>query len=319
MSGLTNRTVHIDTPLTNLVLSFIPKDFIVDQLFPVVNVSKQSDLYYKYSQEDFFRLPENTVWAPKTVGNAIEYGVTSESYFCTPHALIQEIPFQVLANADAALQPEKAASKFLWTKHMLAWESRVASKLTSGSNVGSYTTLSGVNQWDKATSDPCGDIQVGKDAVASTTGYEPNLCIIGQDSYSKLLNHPQILERIKYVQKGQVTSDILALLFDVQRVLIGKQRYNSAKENAATGTYASLWGDNALLAYVSTAPAAFGSDPSLGLTFRWNAFNASMNAPFMVERFVDDKVRTTTIRVSYAQDEKITASALSYLITDTNA
>ena len=75
MAGLTPKNVHFDGPLSNFVVSYVPRDFIVQDIFPVVSVNKQSDKYYTFNKDDFFRLPEKTLRAEKTLGNGIEYGV----------------------------------------------------------------------------------------------------------------------------------------------------------------------------------------------------------------------------------------------------
>ena len=66
--GITSRDVHIDRPLSNLVVGFEPQGTIVQNFLPIVNVGKQSDLYFKYDKGDFFRVPSTTVRAPRTKG-----------------------------------------------------------------------------------------------------------------------------------------------------------------------------------------------------------------------------------------------------------
>ena len=48
--GITARDVHVDRPLSNLVLGFEPHNTIVQDFLPIVNVNKQSDLYQKIAQ-----------------------------------------------------------------------------------------------------------------------------------------------------------------------------------------------------------------------------------------------------------------------------
>ena len=43
--AITARDVHIDAPLSNLVVGFEPRNTIVQDIFPVVDVAKQSDVY----------------------------------------------------------------------------------------------------------------------------------------------------------------------------------------------------------------------------------------------------------------------------------
>ncbi len=44
----TGRDLHIDTPLSNVVVGRRPDGFIADQLLPITQVSKRSEVFYKY-------------------------------------------------------------------------------------------------------------------------------------------------------------------------------------------------------------------------------------------------------------------------------
>lgn len=311
--GATARDLHIDVPLTNMVIGYEPKGFIVDQIFPSISVAKQSDKYFTWDKGDFFRIP-NTLRSPKTKGRTIELSVSSNSYFADNYALVHEEPYENMANADNILASREKRVRALKNLLTLDWENRVASQITSGSNLGSYTTLSGTGQWsDYTNSDPVSDIEVGKSAIRSTTGLDTNLMVIGYDVYMKLIHHPDILERIKYVQKGVVTADILASVFDVERILVGKTIKNTGSEGLAN-SFSDVWGKNVVLMHVTNAPDAGGTDPSLGYSFRWDAPMLG-GQPMAAEIWNDpDGGNFENRRVQYYQDEKITASELGYLI-----
>jgi hypothetical protein len=313
--GLTSRDVHIDMPLTNLVVGFEPQGFIVNEIFPIVNVNKQSDVYYKYTKGDFFRLPETTIRAPKTKGRTVHYNVSSDTYYATNYALLDEMDYETLANADTPLKLKEKAARNITNLLTLDWENRVASQITSGSNVGSHAAVA--SKWNSSTagtSDPFADIQTAKSAIRSTTGLEPNLIIFGKEVYNALLRHADILDRIKYVQRGVVTTDLLAALFDVEKVLIGSSIKNTAEENQAD-SFSDIWGKNTVLAHIN-GPETDGKEPSLGYSFRWS--NPLLGGqPYAVETWEDpDHGNYTNLRVQYYQDEKIVAPELGYLWTD---
>ena len=48
---------HIDRALTNISVAYMQGDdaFIADKVFPIINVTKQSDVYFVYSKADMFR------------------------------------------------------------------------------------------------------------------------------------------------------------------------------------------------------------------------------------------------------------------------
>ena len=138
---------------------------------------------------------------------------------------------------------------------------------------------------------------------------------MGVEVFEDLLQHPDILDRIKYVQKGFVTTDILAALFDVNKILVGKAIVNTGNEGEANA-FSDIWGKHALLAYITGGPEPDGRDPSFGYSFRWN--NPKLgSAPFAVQRWDDpDGKDYVNVRAQYYQTEKITASELGYLIVD---
>lgn len=314
--GATGRDLHLDVPLSNMVIGYEPQGFIVQDIFPNVSVGKQSDKYYTWDKGDFFRIPDSTLRAPKTKGRTVEFDVSSNAYFCDNHALVHERSFEDQANADRVLASREKLARSVKNLLMLDWENRVASQITSGSNLGSYTTLSGTSQWsDYTNSDPVNDVEVGKEAIRSTTGLKANLMIVGHQVYRKLIHHPDLLERIKYVQKGVVTADLLAQVFEVDKILVGTTIKNT-DDDGLTDSFSDVWGKHVVLAHTTNGPDPDGRDPSLGYTFRWDSPDLG-SMPWGVERWDDpDNRKFENIRVGTYQDEKLTATELGYAVID---
>ena len=317
--GFDAGDLHIDTPLTNLVIGFEPKGFIVDQIFPEVPVGKQSDKFYKWEKGDFFRIAD-TLRAPKTKGRRVEFNVSSDSYFASNYALVHEESFEAMANADTVLSSREKRVRALKSLIMLDWENRVAAQISSGSNVGSFTTLSGTGQWsDHANSDPFNDVEIGKEAIRATTGMEPNLIIIPKQVMATgLKHHPDMVDRVKYTgtnnNPGLVTANALAQVFDVERVLVPTAIKNTGSEGLAD-SFTNVWPNNVILAYVTDGPDPDGQDPSLGYTFRWA--DSILGVPFAAEIWNDpDGGNFENRRVQTYQDEKLTATELGYVIAD---
>lgn len=311
--GITSRDVHIDRPLSNLVVGFEPQGTIVQNFLPIVDVGKQSDLYFKYDKGDFFRIPDTTVRAPKTKGRTAIFNVSSDSYYATNYALVDEMDYETLVNQDEPLKVDEKSARNLFNLLNLDMENRVAGILTTGSNLGGTAAVS--SKWDSSTagtSDPFGDIATAKEAIRSTTGLEPNTIILGKECYDALIRHADIVDRIKYVQRGVVTVDLLASLFDVANVYVGKSIINGGAENLAD-SFSNVWGKNTVLGHFSSAETD-GRNPSLMYGFRWT--NPMFGAPFAVEKWDDPDHRNfTNLRVQYYQDEKIAAPELGYLLS----
>lgn len=314
----TGRDLHIDAPLSNLVIGFEPTGFIVDQIFPKVNVGKQSDVFYKWDQGNFFRIPDTTR-APKTKGKLVEFNVSSETYFAKNYADRTEEAFEDTVNQDRMLNTRKKDLRALKNILWLDWENRLASQISSGSNVGSFTTLSGTSQWsDFTNSDPINDVEVGKEAIRSTTGLDTNIMIIPQKTLIQLKQHPDIVDRLGLGGNPEaprrVTVDALAALFEIDKILIGKTIKNTAEEGA-TPTYSDIW-SNVVLAHTTTGPEPDGKDPSLGYSFRWEA--PLLGGREMAAEIWNDPDggNFENRRVQYYQDEKLTATQLGYVIAN---
>lgn len=314
--GSTGRDLHVDVPLTNMVIGFEPMGFIVQDIYPMVPVSNQSNKYYTWDKGDFFRIP-NTERSPKTKGNNVVFNVSSNSYFAKNYAIRHEEAWEDMANADQIIAGREKRVRALKNLLMLDWEDRVARSITSGSNLGSFTTLSGTSQWsDYTNSDPVSDVETGKEAIRSTTGLKANTMIVGHSVHRKLIHHPDIIERIKYTGSGGfVTNEAIARLFEVEKYMIGSTIKVTTGEGIAD-TFADVWGNHATLAHLTNGPDPDGKDPSLGYTFRWTAPMLG-GAPMVAEIWNDpDGGNFENRRVQFYQDEKLTATELGYGITD---
>lgn len=314
---LGGRDVHIDTPLSNIAVeAFEGGDFIGSQLFPVVDVRKQSDKYYTISRDSWLRLPSTTLRSPKTSPLRVEFDVSSDSYFADNFALATENALETLANADDPIQLRARSTRFLVEMLMRDQEVRIANQVTSISNIGSGVQLTGVNKWSNyLSSDPVADVSTGHAFIRQNTGLIPNVALLDYDTYQIVRRHPVLLDMYKYTQGGLVNDAELREVFKVDRILIANAIRNSAKSQAATPSLNNIWGNNCLLAYVGAATGL--RTQTFGLSFRW--LNPELPAPWGVRVYPDpDPGKKTEItEVGYYQDEKVVAAQLAYCVQNT--
>jgi hypothetical protein len=313
--GATGKDLHISAPLTNLVHGFTPTGMIVDQLFPITTVSKQTDLFYKWGKDDFFRIPDSRR-APKTKGRVVNTEISSETYHALNYALVDEISFEDLENADNQIRLKERKAQNIKKLLMMDWENRVSSTVTSTSNVGSSTTLTGANQWSDfgGTSDPINDVMVGKESIRSTTGLAANVAVIPEAVMTKLIQHPLLVDRVKFTGNLNVTIAALQELFGIDKILVPSIVKNTAEEGA-TGSYSDIWGKDMFFAHIEAATPN-GDMPSYGYTFRWNNPRFGGSAE-IVESWDDpDNRGFNNIRVQNYQAEKIVSNELGFLIKD---
>jgi len=263
------ENVHIDQILTNISIQYRNAAYVGTQIMPVVPVKKKSDIYYIYdSKADRFRIPL-TLRAPKSDSRTVDWKVTEDGYKCDEHALNDLIDDIERDNADKPLNLEVDTVEFLTDILQLGLEMRIKTMLEA--SLAANAPASGVwSDYTEATgTDPISDIEIGKAAIHAVIFREPNVLLLGKAVYDKLKHHPKILELIKYSQKGVLTTDLMASLFGIEKVIVGEAGYNTAKEGKAA-VLSYLWAKNAILAYVEPKPGI--KKFSLGYTFQSQKF-----------------------------------------------
>lgn len=280
--------VHVDTALTDISVGYIQDDanFVADRIFPKVPVVHKSDLYYKWSKEDFFR-DDVRPRADTEESAGFGAGLTTDSYACTVYGLHTDIGDQARANQDPAVDLEMSLTRALMQKHRIKRDRDFATNYLKTSlwgkditGVASSPSTNQVYQWsDDANSDPISDIAEGQSYVLEHTGFQPNVLVMGFRVYQALRKHPLVIDRIKYTMRADaanITPALLAQLFDVEDVIVGKAPYNTSLEGTATATIQLIIGKVALLAYRNPSPGLMM--PSAGYVFPWTGLQGTGNS-----------------------------------------
>lgn len=310
------RDAHHDVPLSNLAIkAFQGADaYIAQQLFPIVPVGKQSDKYYVLDKASWLRIG-TSFRAPKTSPRRVTFRVSSDGYFADNYAFAGENALEDLANADVAIRLRNNTTQVVTDMLLRDYENRVANTVTSGTNLGSYVSLSGTAKWtDYTNSDPISDITTACAFIRQNTGLTPNTGVIDEDTIAVLRRHPAILDLYKYTAGGQATMDQLRDVLNVQNLLVGKGIKNNALENA-TASITNIWGNNVILCHVQ--PGTTLETATFGLTFRWSPPGIPGNMQAFRYNDPDPGKKTEVVEVGMYQDEKIVASDLSYGILST--
>lgn len=301
--------VHVNRPLTNISIAYMQRaeNFIATKVFPVVPVSKQSDKYFVYDREHWFR-DEAQRRAPGTVSAGGGFELSTATYTADVYAYHKDIDDQIRANADAPLQLERDATEFVTQKLMLRREIEWASThFTTSVWDTDKTGGTDFTKWDDVSSTPIEDIEEQKDTVAKNTGFVPNTLVLGPEVFTQLKNHPDVLDRVKYTQQGVVTEELLAGLFGVDRVLVPRAVKNTANENA-TASYSYVYGRSALLVYAAPNPGLM--QPSGGYTFVWTGLLGGGNNGIRIKTFRIEERSSDRVEGEMAWDMKVVASAL---------
>lgn len=312
------NSVHVDAILTNISVAYLQKadNFIADKVFPVVPVDKKSDKYFVYTKNDWFR-DEAQRRADGTESAGSGYNLTTGTYSADVYAFHKDVGDQTVANADAPLNPLREATEFVTNRMLLRKELQFVSDFfTTGVWGDDVTGVAGTpssgetKQWsDYTSSDPINDIEEAKSEVLSTTGLEPNTLVLGYEVFRQLKNHPDLVDRIKYTSSQTITEDMLARMFDIDRVLVAKAVRATNNEGAAEA-YDFAYGKAALLAHVAPSPGLL--TPSAGYTFSWTGVSGGIGSTIGVSSFRMESLKAERVEAEMAFDNKVISSDLGY-------
>lgn len=299
---LTISDVVVDPVLSNISKAYSNEMYIADMLFPVVPVGKQTGKYYQYNKAKFRR--NKTLRAPGGKANEVEYGLSTASFEAVDHALKEKTPWEIIEQADSALSPESDATENVTEQLQIDKEIALATSMAATATITQNTTLSGTSQWsDYTNSDPISDIKAGMVVVQKAIGRKPNTLLLGKPTFDKLVDHPDVVEKIKYTNLGTATTDLLARLFNVENVIVAEALYNTAVEGA-TDSLDYIWGKHAWLCYIT--PRVALRTITLGFTFRWKDRK--------VKKWDDEDMEARFVRVNENYVQKFVAAEACYLI-----
>jgi hypothetical protein len=306
--------VHaVDVPLSMMSQAIIQSEELYGvsrKVFPVVNVDKQTNKYYVWDQKDFFRT-DALQRAPGAESAGSGLRLSTDSYSCQVWASHFDIDHQTLANADAGIDLERGAvakvTRDILIREDIDW---AATFFVTGVWNSSAGPINGT--WDLTNSTPIEDMRARFYTMAQNTGIPPNKLTLGANTYKRLQDHPDILDRIKYTQRGVVTPDLIAAVLGIENVYVLFGVQNSAVEGAGTGTFAFNAGNHALLSYSPTAASLYAA--SAGYTFNWTGlYNSSF--PLAISQFpIPQRKVLARVEAETAFDNKVVAAVLGELV-----
>jgi len=305
--------LHVDRPLSNFAVEYSNAKLIADLVSPVVRVGNKSDLFNTFEKKDRFTIPE-TIRGPKDTANEVEWSKSTDNYYCKDRALREFLADATVGNADPGMNPRQRTTRFITDLLLLDLEVLVMLLTTTYANyaAGYRTQLSGGDRWDQfATSDPLGAIETGRQACFM----EPNVCFMGAEVWSKLKQHPQILDRVSggstNANPAMVTQQLVAELFEVDRLHVGKAKRNTANKGQ-TASFSYIWGKDVVLAYASEDASL--EDMSAWKTFRWNQMSTAVGYKVRTYRDEEKGGGGEWIEVETSDQSRAICTDAAYLI-----
>ena len=307
--------VHINVPLTNISIAYIQQQmkFIAGQVFPVVPVQKQSNRYFVYEKEDWFRLEaQERAPASESAGGGWRIDNTP-NYYCKKYAIHKDIDDDTRANADQPIDMDRDATLYVTQQLLLKREKIFVDNYFV---TGIWTDVTGgtdFTKWSDLTNgDPITDVDTYRNNVGALTGYEPNTLVLSPGVFATIKNHPSIIERVKYTQRATITTEILAGLFELDRVLVPKGVINSAAEGLDDTDF--VFTEGALLVYAAPNPSIM--QPSGGYSFSWVGLLGAGSEGNRIKSIRIDEIESDRIEGELACDLKVVATDLGVFFSD---
>lgn len=302
---------HVNKYLTNFAIKY-KSNYIGHKCIGMLPVQKETDHIFIYSQD-------HRIDSAK-VGNGAEsmrVGLNGSytTYALNEYALHDIVTDRDRANADAPVQLDMDATNFVVDKVLRDFEMDVAKLLFTTGTWSNSVSLGSATSWRNETTTAYIMTQVlsGTAKILEASGVLPNRMIMDHYTKTYLQTSSDLLDRIKYTQRGVLTEELLAALFGVDDIYVGSAQYWSTKEGADTLGADAVWPDACLLGYFKDRPA--GKEPVAASVL----FQPQFGNPYVIRKWRENKNRGDVVECGMFAKPRALATMAAYLWTDTGA
>lgn len=299
--------VHVNVPLTNFALQFRNKPFVADQVFPVIPVVHESDVYYTFSREELRDV--ETLRAVGALAKEMDWVPSTASYTAEEYALRNLLPDRIMNNADNPVRPQINTVAKLLKWIMLGVEKRVQAIAQNSNNA--VATVASSPKWDGTSPTIEKDIDTAKDSIRNNAGVEPNCILFAENVKDVIKRDSTLRDLIRYViNMGDANRGLLMngelppVMFNLAIVIAGATEDTSKMGQSAS--IAKIWQDSVPVFY---------REQSVSLdAVNWGYIMRVQNA--IVKTYREEAREGEWIEASILQAEKLVTSNAANLITD---
>lgn len=271
---------------------------------PIALVNLREFTYPIFGKENL--LAVDTKKSPKGETPKLGLEHNSATGKCDDHAFAVELDKQ--AREDDEVGATMRAPRVAMDVIMLRHESMVKDLIFDAANyvVGLKSTLAGAGQWTHADSDPVAAVNTAKSAVRNKIGAEPNVLVIGAAVLDALRVHAKIRGYLPDNQLGVVDETILARIFGVEKVLVGK-----AVSSTSANVVSAMWGDFAALLHVKATSEGITDkqEPCFAKTFARRGYPVT-------DGWYNDDTEVQYWRTTHCYKVALTHPEAGYLFSD---
>lgn len=299
----------VDPVLTNVARGYQNADLVGNVLFPEVPVDQRGGKIITFRKEDFYLYA--TGRAPGANTKRVQYGYDGAAYALESHSLEGVVPFEIMQDANAVPGIDMSRVAVMKTQNIIQLRTEnaqaVVARTAASYAASNKVTLSGTSQWSdySGTSDPSANIETAKEAIRASIGRRGNTVLLSAQAFSKIKQHPKILDRIKYTGRDSVTVEMLASLWDVKRVVVGDAVYSTE-----AGVMTDIWGKDVVVAYTDLGSLRDMGLPSYGYTYRLRGY------PVVETPYQDRNAKSWVYPVTDELKPVMAGADAGYLITN---
>lgn len=306
---LSPGAVQTTPVLQDLSLMYANDEYIGTRLMPLVNVSPGilSVEVWKYLKENRFSAPSDEIGTRGKV-NEVSEAVSKTATSLQRRALKEFVDAWTQQAMDNPVRELVSPTMNVLDGLALNQELRIAAIAGVAGSYGANTAaIAAADRWDTATGgDPLGAVQTALDAMWIGVGPARTVAFTSQAVYNVLVKHPAILDAYKYTRSGRLKREELADYFEVDELLVGRARKNTANEGV-TASYSRIWPNVFGVLRVAQAPST-----------KQAVFGITLTDPNQQEQWYENGVGGRGgyhTQVSHADSHWVLCADCGYLLT----
>jgi len=285
---------------------------------PPIMVAARAGIYPKITMANAeLQTPGSTIRSRAGTYNRVIRSYTSDTYDTLDRGLEDAIDDIDAKDLARFFDYEVSVARWTLRNILLDHEYRVASMIQNTSNFSSANSTVAYTEANLATIDFPADIL---SAIDSLNGYGviPNTIVLSQQTLSRIARSAKLQSFIRGALPNDATLKInsvnLAQAFadyGIERVLIGRNKYNSAKKGQ-TPSLTNIWNNSYIWVGYVNPNATLLEDVGACATLVWN-----LEGGFVVaETYRDEQRRCNVIRVRQNTCEKVINTYAGRLINN---
>lgn len=279
-------------------------------LAPTKKVGKETDAYFKYSVTEQFK-KQSLIRADKARAQRLDLTeLSSTQYVLANHSAAIEVSDRERANADPSVDPDFDAAQEITDLLLREKELDVAKTFFTSTSFSTnlLTLSSNAYDLDTVTSTPIDDARTATRGILQQCGQIANGVSMGRNTFDILIDHADVLDRIKWSERGIVGQDILAAVLGIDKVHVSDAVFNDSKAGlAASMTF--MFNTKLLYFFNNSNPGK--RNANLGTTFS-GMFGGTEPT---TKRYREEDIASDVLELNWMYDVELINSLSGYMIS----